>query len=632
MASGTSYFNGTLYCKAMSRFWPLWALWGVIWLFAIPLMMLNEYFNDLQRSGLASAQYDLASYAGQLPECLQLGLWLAIFFAVLCAMAVFGYLYNTRSACMMHALPVRREGLFITQYLAGLSFLLLPLAAVGTLTLAVVLAFVPSAGWAGALTGLGTWLAGLAGICLFFFSFASFCAMFTGHILALPAFYGILNCLVLVIHTLITQLMADFFYGYRPVYDPDWVAALTPAYRLLQACRFEVTHQWVVDGVELERPIIACSGLESPGVIAVYAAVGAAFALAALWVYRRRHVETAGDVVSVSIVRPVFKYGVSLCAGLSLGMFTASFFGWSQSSALLVTCTLVWAAVGYFVAEMLLKRSFRVFRAWKGCVAAVLAMALLCGACIFDLFGVEDRVPAPEDVATVELHASFLDYSNWRTVTCTADEDSGGLIDQITQLHRAILAEKDTAGQRDWSHYVELNYTLKNGSELWRRYYDIPVTAGDLEREGSFAWCADRLARDSRIQEKLFDFDGCERGEIVDCYFSNVYGVEEEQVLSFSPDLTRSQQLELWQAVRADFDAGRLTFPGLFREEDTYQTRLGFDWQIFEEPIGGRSITSSQSISIPLSPQMTDTLACMERLDALGEDYLLVDRYGEPIK
>ena len=37
MRSGTSFFNSTLYRKTMTRFWPLWALYGVIWAFLIPL-------------------------------------------------------------------------------------------------------------------------------------------------------------------------------------------------------------------------------------------------------------------------------------------------------------------------------------------------------------------------------------------------------------------------------------------------------------------------------------------------------------------------------------------------------------------------------------------------------------------
>ena len=36
MRSVTSCFNSTLYRKNLSRFWPIWALYSVIWLFALP--------------------------------------------------------------------------------------------------------------------------------------------------------------------------------------------------------------------------------------------------------------------------------------------------------------------------------------------------------------------------------------------------------------------------------------------------------------------------------------------------------------------------------------------------------------------------------------------------------------------
>ncbi len=91
---------------------------------------------------------------------------------------------------MMHALPARREALFVSHYLAGLSFLLLPHLAVYALTVAVEAAL-------GCLElgPLTTWLLTQSGVCLFFYSFAVFCAMFTGNLVALPVFYGILNFL-----------------------------------------------------------------------------------------------------------------------------------------------------------------------------------------------------------------------------------------------------------------------------------------------------------------------------------------------------------------------------------------------------------------------------------------------------
>ena len=50
MRSATSYFNGALYRKTLARFWPLWAGYGVIWLFFIPLSMLNTYFSRCMSS------------------------------------------------------------------------------------------------------------------------------------------------------------------------------------------------------------------------------------------------------------------------------------------------------------------------------------------------------------------------------------------------------------------------------------------------------------------------------------------------------------------------------------------------------------------------------------------------------
>ena len=294
MRSATSYFNGALYRKTLARFWPLWGLWAVGWLFLVPLRLLNAYLSDYHFRAY-SAQQSLLWDAQDLPDILTSGVFLALFFAILCAMAVFGYLYNHRSACWTHALPMRREALFNTQYLAGLSMMLLPLLAAAVLTAIVEVSFLPMENWGEVLAALLTWLLAQCGLCLFFFSFAAFCAMFTGHILALPAFYGILNGLAAGLWFLVDALMNEFYYGYAGTPGALTVVEyLTPAEALTQAVRW-----WIEDG------------LSSPGIVAGYAVVGVGLALVSLYVYRRRHVETAGDVVAVAVVRPLFKYGVA---------------------------------------------------------------------------------------------------------------------------------------------------------------------------------------------------------------------------------------------------------------------------------------------------------------------------------
>ena len=54
-------------------------------------------------------------------------------------MAVWGYLYNSRSVGLMHTLPVDRTGLFVTNTLSGLAMMLIPYAVVGAFSCLIAL-------------------------------------------------------------------------------------------------------------------------------------------------------------------------------------------------------------------------------------------------------------------------------------------------------------------------------------------------------------------------------------------------------------------------------------------------------------------------------------------------------------
>ena len=450
---------------------------------------------------------------------------LSLVLGALAAMASFGYLYNNRSAAMMHALPLRREALFTTQYLAGLSCLLLPHLAVALVTAAAELAFLPMECWGEALAALAVWLLVQSGTALFFFSFAAFCAMFTGHILALPAFYVILNFLVMVISTLLAELMNRFFYGFP---GRGWVGGrlvewCTPVYLLSQACNWNVV-QTGESGVAVTREW----GLASPSTVAIYAVAGLVFALLALLVYRHRHVESAGDVVSIPLVRPIFKYGVSFCAGLCFGTFTSTFLGWQADAVFLTACVLFWTVAGYFTAEMLLKKSFRVLNAWKGCAAVAAAMALLCAACVYDLFGVESRIPDAGQVASINLSADMgypMDISGFHLSQITEP----GQIQQVLDLHQAIINERDRNGADNYSIYGDdyiffyVTYTLKDGSTLSREYSSVPIFLDELDKEGSVTQLADQLIQNRGLISMVYNFASFEeQGRLVEAYLTDV--------------------------------------------------------------------------------------------------------------
>lgn len=617
MRSATSYFNGTLYRKTLARFWPLWGLWGVGWLFLIPLNFLNTYFNRYMST---APQRRLMDMAANLPGLLESGVVLALFFAILCAMAVFGYLYNHRSACWTHALPMRREALFTTQYLAGLSMMLLPLLAAAVLTAIVEVSFLPMESWGEVLSALLTWLLAQCGLCLFFFSFAAFCAMFTGHILALPAFYGILNGLAAGLWFLVDALMNEFYYGYAGMPGALTVVEyLTPAEILTRAV------YWF-SGTPAEP-----AHLSSPGTVAVYALIGVGLAALSLCVYRRRHVETAGDVVAVAMVRPLFKYGVAFCSGLAFGMFTAAFFNWTERP-ILIPCILVWTVVGYFVAEMLLKKSFRVFKAWKGAAVMTVVMLLLCLACLMDVFGVVTRVP---DAGRVE--------SVWVELEMGAPYDSGtpliadltdpAQIEKILALHQAIVDNnsRDDRIAGDGYTYARITYTLSGGGELDRRYNNVPVAFGDLDTPGTVACAIKQIMDDRTLVAMAYDFDGLLDGAILTTARLRTVKQDSPSGGVYTSVYVEGHLQELWEAVRADFDEGTigLRFPVYLSPEmteQTYQTSLIFgatDEKVASRPGAESAPVANYELEIYLTPNARRTLAVLDKTGVWEEGYSL---------
>ena len=632
MASGTSYFNCTLYRKTMGRFWPLWTLWGVLWMLVIPLNGLSRYIDWLAWGENANS---LVYHFTDIPHSRSFGVWAGALFGLLAAMAAFSYLYSQRSACMMHALPIRREGLFFSQYLAGLTMLLLPLAVVALAALGVELAVVPSWGWSQTLPALGLWLACMGGISLFFYSFACFCAMFTGHLLALPVFYGILNVLASGVNFLVVALMQQFLYGFQGRGVPLLVELATPLLRLTGACGVYTSSSTDSSG----RVHILLS-LDSPGDVAGYAAAGVALALLALWVYKSRQVESAGDVVSVPLVRPVFKYGVAFCAGLCLGVFTVSLLGWSSgdSAAVLVAAILLWTAAGFFAAEMLLKKTFRVFRAWRGCVASVAVMAFLCAVCVFDLFGVETRLPSLEQVVRMEVDADIgYPADSGRLEAVTGDP---AVIQPVLELQRAIVEQRGRAGTEAGDDYISLRvtYTLNGGGTMSRSYFSVPVFREELEREGSVTWQAARLLGDRALTGQMYGFARCEEGRLAEVRLEDVLDLREGYGVSLYLEQSTAELLELWQAVRQDFQEGNLGAHTLFlpeEPEDGLETSTGwgmwpslyFYWEMEADSAQAAGEASAavktQRLEIALSPQAEHTLAWMEAHHVPGEGYAL---------
>ena len=629
MRSATSCFNLTLYQKNLSRFWPIWALYGLIWLFLLPISILNESrWWDSARAAQRPLQFLEGGSAG---------LAMALIFGLLSAMAVFSYLYNSRSAGLMHTLPLKREGLFLTNYLSGLSCFLLPNLAVFVLSLAAeALAGAVNAG------SLCMWLTVQSLLCFFFYSFAVFCAMFTGHILALPAFYGILNILAAGLAYLFDALAGAFVYGYAGIPRLSEAAVwLSPALRLTYTLNLIYPGG---NGVYVQF-----YGLH---VVLLYALAGLILTGLALLVYRRRSLERAGDIVSVGWVRPVFKYGVGACAAVALGSFLYGMFLYSlpENAWTLLSFLLLCGAAGYFVAEMLLRKRFWVFRrSWKGCLVLLGCLTALVCVLEFDLTGFERRVPGSDQVASVQIgdvRSAPYDDLNYTSLNLSDPAD----LALVEQLHRAIVAEKDRFDQADDygavqltdGLYVEtsssvsvwLDYTLNTGGRVLRRY-SLPVTAADLTDPSSAASLLTRLLNDRTQVEQGYFPRWSGNARLVDAWVSNLQNPQpgsDASEASYADVYVDSAALEeLLTAVRSDLAAGRLGVRYLLddqaRQENCYLSDLYLDFRTpaarnaaqnsTDEP-GAETAYEGNVVCITLQKSAAETLAVLEKYGVVG--------------
>lgn len=302
MRCGTSFYNGTLGKQLTLRFWPLIALYSVIWAMFLPFVAITTPYPSPYGFTSLDVLYNAKHVFQWVP------LFLAVGFGVLVAMAVCSHLYSTRSANFTAALPPKRTAMFATHYLTGLLWLAVPFLVMAAIAMGIYQFKLQD--FAAVFQVFGPGMASSVGVLLFFYSFAVLCGMLTGHLLALPAFYAIFNGLVGGIWTLLTAIFQEFYYGYpgSVATVPAWVEWLTPALHIFRQDRMS-------DG---NYPLVA----------AIYAGVGVLMALGAWLLYVKRPMERAGDVVIWAGLRPVFRYGVALSFAALFGVIQLDLTGY----------------------------------------------------------------------------------------------------------------------------------------------------------------------------------------------------------------------------------------------------------------------------------------------------------------
>lgn len=609
MQSVKSYFNKTLYLHDLKRGWPIWASYLVIWFFIQPFSAYGTYDFYVEYPYEFANQTILNHVATTAPL-------IAFVFAILAAMSLFHYLYQPRSANTIHSLPLRREGHFLTHYAAGLTYFVVPnvLIALMTLIAEVILGYVN-------LPNILLWLGLNCLIMVFFFSLAVFCAQFTGHILALPAFYAIWNFVAYGLSTLVSNMASLLLYGYNGgSLLSDFGVYGSPLFAMARRVRVHI--DFTVPG---DIPAVS---LEGGWLIVIYAVVGVALTFGALAVYRRRNIETAGDVVAIPWAKPIFRYGVALFGGILLGFLMCELF-YNFSEVFFYCATLFWGLVSYYVAEMLLQKSFRVFkRSWKGAVGYAAAILIVVAALALDITGFEQYQPALENIEEVCISHLYTYPSdsmryNRSTLALESEED----IATFLQIHKTILQTKNQADQSLRTRYLSFTYFLKDGT-LVSREYEIPVDLSYAENPETPAYQLLALYNEpQRLFNCFFPPDMTRKDVIRGNYFMDIYDEAEGLYRETQLEFNAEEAALLYDAVLEDLAAERIG-QRRFEEDSGRETTTisivfygNFDtWRYgpSSDP-NATPLPNSYTTEFVIEPQSTATNAVLELLLAEKE-------------
>lgn len=455
MRFATLFFNPTLYKKHLQRYWPIAAVWGAVWLLAIPVQLWNSAQH------LAAA--GLANMAGEYADYLDATAAAGAVFAIITAVAVMFHLFKAPATNFIGALPVTRECVFLTAFAAGYTLLAGPLALVAAITLGVEAAL-------GVVNGsIVLWLGGGLLSCFFWLCFSILCCVITGNGVAGAAFYAIFNAVVIAMTSLVEAVVQMFLFGFSQFGDGVEEAVL-----------------WLTPLARLSGDLFGVSQKESYWyVLWVYAGVGFLMLLAALGLHHIRKSERAGDLIAFQPLRLVFKICVAVCGGLSLGMLLLLliFDGLDMPEGLtLAVCCAVTAAISYYISEMLLRKTLKVFKkCWKGAVISAVGLALVIAAIDMDWIGFTTRVPQPETVKSASLvvnRSASVVGSNGLVYT-------GEDVEDLVALHQYLVERRDELDQSRDGQYVRLELTYDLGMTSLRREYRyyIPASGDSSLRE-----------------------------------------------------------------------------------------------------------------------------------------------------
>jgi ABC-2 type transport system permease protein len=498
------YFSKAIFLATLRRYWVGSALLTIM----LAFNALAYYQSTLRL--LQSSLHGMYDTERQYRAALQVitdpsALILVVIAAVVSAILVFSYLNDKRAVVMMHALPVRREAYFTSTFLGGLTLLWAPVLAYAATLIAMQAS-------AGALIWpiVPVWLCMAFLFSLLAYSLVIFAGQLTGNAFAQFLIAGIIIALPLLVELFIMAHFELFLYGFdSPAGTPVNMAA-NPI--VLMVLLISDMGNWF----SVSDPgghFSITGGITGAQVfhIALVLAFIAVLIAASLLLYRKRHLEMAGEFIAVRAMRPVFRYSSAFFAAFFFEFLGAGFFRNSPSAMILFA--LFGGALGWLAADMFIRKTVMVFRYMKGAAVFSGCFLLVFFLIYSDIFGYGSYQPPKNQIESVYFHTEPMPHTQspaWdiEPMPYFFTDEAG--IDAALALHKYIITERPAFENHDAMtdygyfntaasfHSYYLNIKLTNGRTVTRAYH-FPIY-GENAQFSALAGALDDLAKPKLIE------------------------------------------------------------------------------------------------------------------------------------
>lgn len=512
MTLKTSLFNSGIYKANIRRYF-----WGSVF-YAIVLLVLTAMviLFDIDPRNAMTYLPDHRPYI--LGNVVLYGpLVISVVVPTIVGLLVYRFVHSKKTSVFAHSLPVSRSTNYVSTLLAAFTLMAVPVILTGIVLIAMSL-FGYSAFFD--VTSCLVWT-GLNLLSLFLmFSVTSFSAFLTGNSFAMVGLNALILFIPLIIAASLSSLAYVFLYGY---YETNLLLQTATEWN------FPIYIFSVANAI-VNIPDLPFGWIKA--VIMLIIAI--ALYVAAFFLYKKRNMEKAEDVAAYKCLNPIYKYVLTLLA--ALGAFAIFSHTLGEGVWFATMMVLIISAVVYFAAEMVLKKSLKIWRAYKGYLVFLTIFAIGVSIVAFtSFFGYETYIPDTEDVEKVSVYDSRA-YEGDRYIS---DPE---MIEYARQVH-AQLTEKENVYtiekyMKDRREGLYISYKLKNGNTVLRRY---PVTSQ------MFCKVLDDLYESQEYKKRNLDLFSSRIGEIYEININHNYETkinDPEKILQLIKCI-RADQLDL---------------------------------------------------------------------------------------